>query len=451
MRIGALVSLAILVASAGCGSSGNSAAPNAPASTGDDAGASTTTGDDDSADAGAADAKPDPHDVYPASHPPIPVIHNLGGRVIANPKMITVTFAGMDTTLRDYIRDFASKIGATDYWKTALDGYGVGPATAADAIELPDAFSNVDMTDGDVQTWIATQVANHTLPAPDENTIYMLYVSANAKISIGGGLSPVATTCQGYGGYHSSGVLPSDQDGGVGTTYLYAINAECESLFQGTAQQIMDGLTVTASHELAEAATDPDVGIPKYTYLMQNNDAWAPDARGGEVGDLCENIAATRQGTWAVQRIWNAAAAKLSHAPCQPAPSPVYYGAVPHTVVPGQKFGGAPQSDGYIIAKKGATADIEVDVFSTAALPSPLTLATGKGRFGGAGTDPSVSTTVLKGVTMTFSQPTGTNGDKVTLHVAVDPTVASGTTKFVIRSVLSTTDYNTWPVLLYIP
>ena len=52
---------------------------------------------------------------------------------------------------------------------------------------------------------------------------------------------------------------------------------------------------------------------------------------------------------------------------------------------------------------------------------------------------------------MTFSQPTAANGDKVTLHVSVDSTVASGTTKFSLRSVLSKTDYNTWPVLLYVP
>jgi hypothetical protein len=237
---------------------------------------------------------------------------------------------------------------------------------------------------------------------------------------------------------------------------MYAIVAECEAnIPQITPQDIQQEFTGTVSHELAEAATDPDVGIPKYTYNMYGNDAWATDTRGGEVGDLCENQPGVVEDNWSLARIWNAVAAKASKNPCQPVSNPVYYSAVPHTVAPGKSLGGAPNSDGYVVAKKGTTTNIEVDVFSTAPLPNPLTLVATRGRGfgGGPNFDPTAVTAVTKGVTMTWSQPTATNGDKVTLSITVDPAAASSTTgsKFVIRSVLSPTDYNSWPVILYIP
>jgi hypothetical protein len=311
----------------------------------------------------------------------------------------------------------------------------------------------VQKTDGDVQTWLQSQITSNALPFPDDQTVFMIFVPRAASIASGGSVNCGSVgSGGGYGGYHMSTTVPGPGDSGT-QNFLYAIVADCLTGVSGVQNQdLFDEATTTISHELAEAATDPDVGIPKYTYLLQSNDAWAPDTRGGEVGDLCENLPTTKEGTWAVQRIWNAAAAKASLAPCQPVANPVYYGAVPHTVVPGQKYGGAPLADGYVVGEKGKTTDVEVDVFSTAPLPGPLTLVASRGRYGGSATfDPYAATAIAKGVTMTFSQPTATNGDKVIMHITVDPTAASVTAKFNLRAVLSKTDYNSWPVILYVP
>src|SRR5207253_2963194 len=82
------------------------------------------------------------------------------------------------------------------------------------------------------------------------------------------------------------------------------------------------------------------------------------------------------------------------------AANPVFYGAAPHTVVPGQKLGGAPLADGYVVAPKGKTTDVAVDVFSTAPLPAPLTVLATRTRYGGGSTfDPYAATQVAKGVT----------------------------------------------------
>jgi hypothetical protein len=235
---------------------------------------------------------------------------------------------------------------------------------------------------------------------------------------------------------------------------MYAIMAECvEGVDGATLEYMTDELTVTASHELAEAASDPDVAISKIAYLMVGNDAWAPDRAGGEIGDLCEFSRPLRIDTWAVQRIWNVDAAKASLDPCQPAISPVYYGAAPHTVIPAKKFPNGPIYDGYVVAEKGKTTNIEVDVFSSAPLPSPLSLVATKRGGGGPSADPLTAIQVTKGVTMNWSQPTAVNGDKVQLAITVAADAASSTTgtRFVIRSVLSATDYNQWPVILFIP
>jgi hypothetical protein len=442
MRLGFILGLTVFAVAAGCGSSSPNGATPA------DGGAPQQG--DDGTDAGAPDTGPDPHEIYPASHPPIPQIRYFGGRVLKSPKIVTVTLAGMNPTIRDYVIDFGAKIGASNYWKTVMDGYGVGAATDGDHRELPDTFSNVTMSDSDLRTWFATEIGKGTLPYPDDDTVYMLYIPQATTITID---NPPGKNCSGYGGYHNSGQVAKPGDDAGTQTFVYAVMAECEGLISGvTDQDIMDEETEIATHELAEAATDPDVAFGKPGYYMDNNDAWAPNQRGGEVGDLCEASPGTREGNWAVQTIWNAASAKASHAPCLPANNPVFYGAVPHTVVPGQKFGGAPLVDGYIVAQKNNTTDVQVDVFSTGPMPAPLTIIATKNRYGGGATfDPYKVSQVAKGVTMTFSQPTARNGDKLTLHIAVDNTAVSGTTSFKVRALVSKTDYYSWPVLLYIP
>jgi hypothetical protein len=205
-------------------------------------------------DAGDVDATPDPHDLYPANHPALPEIDYHGGRVLKNPKLVTVTFAGMDTTLRDYLRDFDDKILATNWWSTVMDGYGVGPGTGAGYVELPDTFSGNTTTDEDLQTWISNQILAHSLPFPDDDTVYMIYMPSNASINLDG-----TPSCAGFGGYHNSGAVSLDpvpeggpvpeagaQEAGTGKEqrFIYTVNMECYSQFGGgggaTAQDIKD-------------------------------------------------------------------------------------------------------------------------------------------------------------------------------------------------------------------
>jgi hypothetical protein len=181
---------------------------------------------------------------------------------------------------------------------------------------------------------------------------------------------------------------------------------------------------------------------------MIGNDAWAPDQRGGENADLCEGQSTT-EGSYYVTKVWNPTSAKKSHAPCVPETSPVFFGAVPHTEQPGRTIGGAPLNDGYVVVKKGETRDVEVDVFSTAALANDLTVVAGRQTFNS--NDPAQVAAVGKGVTMTLSSTTARNGDKLKLTIAVDATAASKATRFVVRAISTPTDYHSWPAILYVP
>jgi hypothetical protein len=391
-------------------------------------------------DAGVVDAGPDPHDIYPASHPPIPVIKNNGGRVLKDPKLVTITFEGMSTTQRDTLRDFDAKILKTPYWTTVMDGYGVNAGSGDEFREFPDTLSNKTTTDDELQTWLATQITTGTVPTPTSDTIYMLYMPPKAIIDLVGDQS-----CSTFGGYHYSGAVTLD---GKPQRFIYAVMADCLGNIPAAGpQDILDSLTSTATHEIAEAVTDPDVNVTglKPTYYMEGNDAWAPDLRGGEVGDLCPRP--TREGSWVVSRIWNAAAAKASKEPCVPDADGIFYGAAPHTENPSKKLGGAPNGDGYVVVKKGTSVNVEVDVFSTGPLPSPLTILAGNG----SSRDPFKINAITKGVTTTLSAPTGRNGDKLTMTIKADSTVASGVYRFSVRSVLSADSYNRWPVVLYVP
>ncbi len=430
-----------------CG--GNSASP-APSAQEPDA----ATADDGGAPEGA---EPDPHDIYPADHPPIPEMTYHGGRVLKNPKLVTVTFGGMDSELLHYLIDFDDKILTSPWWSTVMDGYGVGAGAGAGHVELEDTFSDKTTSDFELKQYIADQVLAGRLPLPDDDTVYMLYMPAAASIDLDG-----TPSCNGFGGYHNSGRLDyaaGSADGGSGVDaginmsqrFVYAVMMECYSAYYSgvSLQDLKDEETEIASHEIAEAATDPDVNAGKSGYYMVGNDAWAPNQRGGENADLCSGRG-VQEGTWWVTKVWNFASARKSLSPCVPEPNPVFFGAVPHTEVPARSVGGTSSNDGYIVVRKGETREVQVDVFSTAPLPGELTIVAGKQK-GGGKPDPYQLSAVGKGVTMALSQSTALNGDKVTLTISVDNSAASTSSRFVVRAILTKDDYHSWPVILLVP
>ena len=401
-------------------------------------------------DAGLVDARPDAHGTYPAPHPPFPEMRNFGGRVLSSPRIVTVTFAGTDAALRDELRAFGDAVTATPWWSTVMSGYGVGAGAGGGYAELANTLSGTNTTDDQIQQLLAASIASGALPAPTDETIYVVYAPYDALID----LDATSQSCRKFAGYHHSG--SSTGDAGK-QRFLYAIVADCVGT-TGTAQEAKDNLTYIASHEIAEVASDPDVNsdAPGAWYMTPGNDAWI-SANGGENADLCGGQR-WHEASWLVTKVWNFEAVRASKAPCQPSLTSWYFAAAPSTENPSKERGAtanAPNGEGYVTVNAGTSRDIEIDVFSSERLPGDLTVLAG--RFAAVNVastapyDPYKVYSVDVGVTMTLSQTTATNGDRLTLTITVDPSISNVKKRFSVRAVLSATDYHSWPAILYVP
>jgi hypothetical protein len=393
------------------------------------------------ADGGAdPDATPvvPPSSEYPAKHHPLPQLTNLGGTVIANLELVTVTFAGNKN--RDDLRAFDDMIIASDWWDAVSRGFGINKGKGAGYAELEDTISNTTLDDNDIGPLLQKQLDAKKLPAPNANTLYAIYLPASTTITLTSD-GEAAQSCRTFLGYHSSANVKLED--GKTLRVAYAIMPDCGQF--GSVYE-------TASHEFIEAATDPHpiADDAMATYYLVENDAWLNyfGQGAGEVADLCAGRGAVSVGGYDVSRSWVNAAAKESKAPCQPSdPGKLYFGAAveTETATVQDPDGTSRESDGFITLKRGEKKEIEVVVFSEAKLPKDVGLAVG--RLGNS-TDPAKLSAIATGVTASLSKTTGHNGDKVTLTLAADANAQAGERLFVVRAILEQDDYNSWPVIL---
>jgi len=280
----------------------------------------------DAGDAGASDA-PGIADAAPPMA--TPTVRNLGGRILSAPRLVTVTFPGDDPTLVGRLQLFDDTITSTTWWKAVSSEYcaaggspcvgpgaGGGHATlsAAAASEYTDSLKGGDST---LRALIASSVAGGVLPAPDAQTLYVLYPPIGTRVLLDGNASCAPSS---FTGYHDALVL-TPPDGGAPVEAAYAVVARCSSTEAAA--------TLQASHEIVEAATDAS---PENAPAYQITDtAWT--AFGPEVADVCAavdmDLGATESG-FSVQRSWSNASAAAGRDPCVPlATGEVYFNVAP--------------------------------------------------------------------------------------------------------------------------
>lgn len=256
-------------------------------------------------DAGV-DAPPPWAEAVPSN---VPQLIDLGGAVLTSPKVQPIFFA--NDTLQTQIEQFLTQMGTSDYWKAATAEYGVGATmTVLPSIVTSDA---PPATDDALPAWVDQHV-----PAPDGQTIYAVFLGDGVVLGGQGGNS-----CDAYGAFHD------ESPNGV----VYALVPRCDPEPQfDHAQTKLDELTISTSHELIEAATDPHVETtPAYGDVDDDQAIWAI-VPGAETGDFCEYLDSAYikgVGDFMVQRTWSNAAAKAGKDPCVPAPSTPYIAAAP--------------------------------------------------------------------------------------------------------------------------
>jgi hypothetical protein len=255
---------------------------------------------------------PDPMTYRPADHTPVPPVAYHGGPVISHPQLITITYQDDTNTAVD--QAFDEWIIQSKWLETIGADYGVSLGSNMNVV-LPGS-APTSLQDSDVQNILVALIADGGLPAPVvpdgggvPDQLYMFWFPYTTTIS---GTS-LGVSCQSFGAYHN------EDDVGV-TPFAYAVIPTCDP-YSPYYQE------VSASHELAEASSDPLVQTaPAYTSNSFNN-GWI-----GEIGDLCtpfDSFYLLDGGTYmAVQRIWsNSAVEDAGTQPCIPA-APMAYAAL---------------------------------------------------------------------------------------------------------------------------
>ncbi|MEO7095841.1 MAG: hypothetical protein ABI175_21455 [Polyangiales bacterium] len=362
-----------------------------------------------------------PSDVYPAFPTATGLLHFGGGYVMKSPVINTVTYAGDRNA--DKFEAFGDQLGASEYWRAITAEYGVGPATSGpDHHVRLTAAAPSETSASEVEKLVQSKLVDLVgsgWPAPTVDSIYVVYLPAGTKLKLFGG----STACsQGVGGYHSTTAV-------AGIPVPYSVIPYCAR--PGTSEA--DAMVSTASHELGEAATDPQVrsrsGWRGFDDPFMVWEVWNDFQN--ENGDACEFyrdsfIVGPTEFPFAVQRQWSNAAAKAGKDPCVPAQEDAYFSVVPvplEDVTADMTFYGG--TKGFktkgIHVDVGATRDIELGFFSSAPTADwTLDVVPGNpllSRY----EDPAVSASFPYG-------NKGKNGNKTILRLSVDapPTTFKG-------------------------
>jgi hypothetical protein len=367
-------------------------------------------------------------------HASWPQVPTAGGPVLANPRVVTITYDGYDQ--RDAIDAWSAWIVQSS-WLTAVgNDYAVGAGTNQVVHLGGSAPQNVDdnsLPDGGLSplaAWL-DGLLGAQLPAPDGNTLYMVYYPASTVISNFGWSS-----CQQFGGYHESFVSNAVAGNPV---VAYALLPECPAFGQSSGLTTLQYTEVAASHELIEAASDPQQH-DKAWYLSDPSNAWTFTF--GEIGDLCVGTSTyyDATGLFAAQRIWSNTAAQGAGSPCIPLPatSPIFAGASPTGSVPNQIIGVAP----------GQALTLTIEGWSTGPLGAwPVTVYQTGGGDNQGGTGPTVTISPQWGAVA--------NDGTTQFTVTMPSGTASGQGAYAVLSVYSyvggSADTLPWPVLVYAP
>lgn len=264
-----------------------------------------------------------PSTTYPAFTPNMAMLRNKGGRILEAPIFVTVVWD--DNPNAPTYEALADSIGASAYWKEIVGEYGVGVATSGAANHVrektPITLSsdpNADPVDA-IITYMKERLAAPTSgwPAPTDQTLYTLFIGGEAA----------KTLCaDGAGGLHDSFALN-------GKEIPFALVLECEGAPNMTA---LDDATISASHELAEAAVDPfPETSPAWQGLEDAYGAWELMQLGqDENGDMCEFYKdaygkVAPELPFTLQRQWSNASARAGHSPCVPQGASPYFNVTP--------------------------------------------------------------------------------------------------------------------------
>jgi hypothetical protein len=219
--------------------------------------------------------------------PPAAQLTYRGGPLLDSVKVFTIFWGqawqtNPNSTLANQINQFfefvvrSALIDQLAEYSVSGQTIGHGSFIGTSTIVNPTLSSSV--TDAMIQTTLQQEInSNSSVPKPDANTLYFIYLPPGTAVVQGGSKS-----CQSFCGYHDTF--------GSGIYYAVMPFPNCAGCLGSLVT--LDALTSTSSHEFCEAITDPVPG-----------QGWYDDTH-GEIGDICA-WQTKKLGNYTVQLEWS--------------------------------------------------------------------------------------------------------------------------------------------------
>jgi hypothetical protein len=283
-----------------------------------------------------------------------PKLSYFNGPVVSNVQVVPVLWGShVNAQVVGNIAQFYADATVSS-WYNVLSEYAsvggtnqsIGAGTSIQAVAITPAqcsgTANCTVTDAQIQSELASQIANNQLPQPQTDftgnttTAYMVHFPPNVTIdasALGAGKS-----CIQFCAYHNTATFGS---GNLALPYGVLpdeFTSACSQGCGGNASSLQN-TTDTASHELAEIVTDPDIGLDtsfNYAYPA----GWGDNNNScGEIADICDSGGAgdtitVGGNSWVVQELWSNAQGKCTSS----GPSPTLAVAAPSTIPAGMTF-----------------------------------------------------------------------------------------------------------------
>ena len=245
-------------------------------------------------------------------HLSFPIVNSYDGALLAPMALITIVSQTQSADAQ-FLFGFSSAVGASAWWKRLADEYALGPASAAANLMGPHIIG--DMTDHDVYDYITNVISENGGPERNGNSLYLLYLPAGITVIRQGVPN---TNCKKFEAYHAEYGTRGDN---------LAVVQQCGG------DDPRDNMTVAASHEIIEAATDPDYqsyALPLVApHAPWTESIWNAYGLGGhaELADLCVGTY-HYEGGYYYQRVWSNLGVAKGGDPCAPELAEPYYDAL---------------------------------------------------------------------------------------------------------------------------
>ncbi len=237
----------------------------------------------------------------------LPRVAHQGGPFLRTPVITTVTFAGDEPSVVERLESFGELIGRSAWWEKVMEGYCEGAKDCVRAarggrrIRLPRHLPP-HVSDVQIEALLEDEARTGALTDLERDALVLVYLPP--RVGLSDAFNPFY--CDGGPrGFHR--MLRTAR-----VSFPFAVVPRCGDEAETTA---------TASHEIVEAATNPDPSRPGFR-LPQGSAAFAFAAAGGEPVDPCRLLNFDRhridESGFRMQRAWSNRLADAGGDPCAP-------------------------------------------------------------------------------------------------------------------------------------